>query len=59
MAQVGLEGPGIVAFVSQGEPAGVSQHVGVSLEAQLGLDASTLHHARKAAVVNGDPRSLT
>ena len=28
MAQVGLEGPDIVAFVSQGEPAGVSQHVG-------------------------------
>jgi hypothetical protein len=49
MAQIGLKGPGIVAFVSQGEPAGVSQHVGVSLEAQLGLDPSALHHARKAA----------
>ena len=48
MAQVGLKGPGIVAFVSQREPAGVSQHVGVSLEAQLGLDTSALHHARKA-----------
>src|SRR4029077_20712758 len=49
MAQVGLKGPGIVAFVSQRDPAGVSQHVGMSLKAELGLDASTRHHASKAA----------
>ena len=48
MAEVSLQRPGIVAFVSQREPAGVSQHVGVSRKAQLGLDTSALHHARKA-----------
>ena len=47
MAQIGLKGPGIVAFVSQGEAASVPEHVGVSLEAQLGLDTSALDHARK------------
>ena len=38
-----------MAKVSQREPAGVSQHVGMGLKAELGLDASTLHHASKAA----------
>ena len=47
MAQVGLQCPRIVALVGQGEAAGVPEHVGVSLEAELGLDASTLHHPSK------------
>ena len=38
-----------MALVGQGKATGVSEHVGVRLEAELGLDASTLHHASKAA----------
>ena len=32
--------------------------VGVSLEAELGLDTSAFHHARKAAVVKGESLSV-
>ena len=34
MAKVGLQRPGIVALVGQGEATGVSQHVRVNLEAK-------------------------
>ena len=49
MAKVSLQRPRIVALVGQRKATGVSKHVGVSLEAQLGLDARALHHASKAA----------
>jgi signal transduction histidine kinase len=48
MAEIGLQCPRIVALASQREATGMPQHMGVSLDPQLGLDAGTLHHARKA-----------
>ena len=58
MAEVGLQGAGIVALVGQGEATGVPQHVRVDLEAELGSLASALHMRAKPAVVNGEPRSV-
>ena len=49
MTEVGLQRPGIVALVGQGEATGVPQHVGMGLEAQLGGFASPLDHAREAS----------
>jgi len=48
MAQVGLQGAGIMALVGQRKATGVSQHVRVSLEAKLSSRASTLHKPAKA-----------
>jgi hypothetical protein len=47
--EIGLQGSGIVALVRQGEAAGMPEHVGVRLEAQLGRFACALHHPRKAS----------
>jgi len=49
MPQVSLESSGIMPFVGQREPAGVPQHVRMSLEAQLGLDPGTFHKLGKPA----------
>ena len=48
VAEVSLQRPGIVALVGQRKATGVAQHVRMSRKAQLGLDTSALHHARKA-----------
>jgi len=40
VAEVGLQGAGIVALVGQGIAAGVPKHVRVRLEGQIGLPAS-------------------
>jgi len=36
VAEVGLDSPGVGAIVGEFVPAGMSQHVGVCLEAELG-----------------------
>src|SRR5580704_12504664 len=48
VAEIGLQSPRIVALVGQREAAGVTQHVGMGLEAELGGLASTLHKPGKA-----------
>jgi hypothetical protein len=45
VAEVGLQGAGVVPVIRQLIAAGVAQHVRMRLEAQLGLDASALDHA--------------
>jgi hypothetical protein len=47
MAEIGLQGAGIVPFIGQREAPGVTQHVGVSLETELGSRPSALHKPRK------------
>jgi len=42
VAEIGLEGTGIVAIVGQGEAAGVPQHVRVGLEGETGRLTSAL-----------------
>jgi len=46
--EVGLQCSGIVALVGQGEAAGMSEHVRVSLELQPCGFSGTLHHARES-----------
>src|SRR5262245_44870581 len=48
VTQVGLQGARIMAFVGEGEAAGVPQHVRVCLEAEPGFHAGALDHAGKA-----------
>ena len=48
MPKVGLDGPGIDAFVCQLEAAGVSQHVRVDLHIKAGDLAGTLNHRLEA-----------
>jgi hypothetical protein len=48
VAEVSLQQPRIVALVGRRKTTGVAQHVRMSWKAQLGLDTSVLHHARKA-----------
>ena len=48
VAEVSLQRSRIVALVGQRKATGVAQHVRMSRKAELGLDASALHHARKA-----------
>jgi hypothetical protein len=50
VAEVSLQRSRIVTFVGQRKTTGVAEHVRVSLEAELGLDASAFHHARKASL---------
>ena len=47
--QVGLESPRIMSLVGQREAAGVPEHMGMRLEAQLGLAASAFHKPGKSA----------
>ena len=48
VAEIGLQGSGIVALVRQGKAAGMAQHVRMSFEAELGSFSSALHHPCKA-----------
>ena len=45
VAEVGLQGTGIMSLVGQGVAAGVAEHVGMRLEGQLGLPARPFDHA--------------
>ncbi len=49
VAEVGLQGAGIVALVGQGITTSVPQHVRVRLEGQLGLPARPFDHAGEAS----------
>jgi hypothetical protein len=44
MAEAGLQQPGIVVVIRQLVAAGVPQHVGVRLDAELGHGGRALHH---------------
>jgi hypothetical protein len=55
VAEVGLQGAGVVALVGQGITASVSKHVRVRLEAQLGLLARPFDHAGEASRAEGRP----
>jgi hypothetical protein len=58
MAQVSLQGSGVVPLVGERVAAGVSEHVRMSLEAQTRLSASPLNHACEASgaqVTSGYP----
>jgi hypothetical protein len=59
MAEVRLQGPGVVACVRQGITAGMAKHVSVGLEAQACRLTSALHHATNPAALSGAPRSET
>jgi len=45
MTKVGLQGASIMSPICEGVTTGVSKHVGVSLEIQLGLYARALDYA--------------
>jgi hypothetical protein len=49
VAEVSLQGAGVVALVSQGKTAGVPQHMRMGLEGQLGLPARPFDHAGEAS----------
>ena len=49
VAEVGLQGAGVVPLVGQGITAGVPKHVRVRLEGQLGLPARPFDHAGEAS----------
>ena len=53
MAEIGLQGARIVPLVGQRVAAGVPEHVGVGLEAKLGLSARPLDHAGEASGAEG------
>ena len=48
MPQLGLERPRIDAVIRKFVAAGVAQHVGVRLDAQIGRNRRPLDHAREA-----------
>ena len=48
MAEVGLQRPGIDALISQRVAAGVPEHVGMDLEANLSLTTGAGEQLRKA-----------
>jgi len=49
VAEVGLQGAGVVALVGQGITTSVSKHVWVRLEGQFGLPARPFDHAGEAS----------
>src|ERR1035437_1948986 len=53
VTEIGLQRPRIVPPVSQSEAAGVSEHMGVSFEAQLSGRAPALYKPRKACRSEG------
>jgi hypothetical protein len=53
VAEVSLQGSGVVPFVSQRVAAGVPQHVGVGFETEACLDTSPLDYAGKASGAKG------
>ena len=57
MAEVGLQGAGVVALVGQGITASVPKHVRMRLEGQLGLPTRPFDHAGEASRTKRPPRS--
>jgi len=55
VTEVGLQGAGVVALVGQRVATGVSQHVRVRLERQLGLPARPFDHAGEASRTKRSP----
>ena len=53
VTEVGLQGASVVALVGQGITAGVTEHVGVRLEGQLGLPARALDHPSEPCRAEG------
>ena len=49
MTEVGLQRPCVRSLVCQGKAGGMSQHVWVNFERQLGLDACTLDQLLQAS----------
>ena len=49
VAEVGLQGAGVVTLVGQGITASVPEHLRVRLEGQLGLPARPFDHAGEAS----------
>jgi hypothetical protein len=49
VAKVSLQGPRIMSHVRQSVAAGVAEHVGMRLEAQLSLPACPFDHAGEAS----------
>ena len=49
VAEVGLQGAGVVALIGQGITTSVPKHVRVRLEGQLGLPARPFDHAGEAS----------
>jgi hypothetical protein len=47
MPQVGLQGTGVVAVIRQLVAAGMPQHVGVHLDAEISRGGGPFHHARE------------
>ena len=48
VTEVRLDRPRIVAVIGELVAAGMAQHVGVGFDAQVGVGACALHHAREA-----------
>lgn len=57
MPEVSLQRPRVVPFIGQRKPTCVSQHMSVSLEAQLAPCPGSLDHSGEPGVLNGAPRS--
>jgi hypothetical protein len=53
VSEIRLKRAGVMAFGSQGEPAGMPQHVRMRLESELRLRSSPLDHAREAGGAEG------
>jgi hypothetical protein len=53
VAEVSLQGSGVVALIGEREAAGVPQHVRVGLEAKTRLSASALDHSSEASGAEG------
>ena len=48
MAEIGLDRPGVATVIGKLVPAGVPQHVGMSLDAQIRDSNCPLHQAGKS-----------
>src|SRR5450830_539789 len=53
VAEIGLQGAGIVSLVRQRVAAGMAQHMWVRLKPELGLNARPLHHASEPRRAEG------
>jgi hypothetical protein len=59
MAQIGLDRPRIAAIVRKLVTAGMTQHVGMSLDAQICRSNCPLHQTEKARVLTAVPHAPT
>jgi hypothetical protein len=59
MPEIGLDCARVVAIVGELVAAGMAQHVGMRLDAQIGHGGCPLDHAEKPGADSGAPRSET